>query len=98
VSSRRGQEVLQSAFPGAASGSSVVLVVYRNGEQLRPTDRQFVQNVLAARLESLQDPGPTTNPIDTNPAKSSQPAQERPIVARVRTAGERGMGPPPRQS
>ena len=85
--------MLQSAFPGAASGSSVVFVLYRNGEKLRPADRQFVQNVLAPRLESLQEPGPTTNPTDRNPAKSSQPAQERPIVARVRTAGERGMGP-----
>jgi uncharacterized membrane protein YdfJ with MMPL/SSD domain len=89
VSSRRGQEVLQSAFPAAASGSSVVLVVYRNGEQLRPADRQFVQNVLAARLEALQDPGPTTNPTDTNPPNRpsrprndrSWPACERPASA-----------------
>jgi putative drug exporter of the RND superfamily len=93
VSSRRGQEVLESAFPGAASGSSVLLVVYRNGEKLRPADRQFVQNVLAPRLESLQEPGPTTNPTDRDPTKSSKPAQERPIVSRVRTADERGMGP-----
>ncbi len=93
VSSRRGQEVLESAFPGAASGSSVVLVVYRNGEKLRSADRQFVQNVLAPRLESLQESGPTTNSADRNPAKSSKPAQERPIVSRVRTADERGMGP-----
>ncbi len=96
VPSRRGAELFQTAFPGAGSGSSVVLVVYRDAEKLRPADRQFVQSVLAPRLESLPASGKTDaggEPAEAKPGQVSNRADERPIVAGVRTASDQGMGP-----
>jgi RND superfamily putative drug exporter len=85
VPSRRGAELLQTAFPGAGSGSSVVLILYRDREKLLPTDRQFVQSVLAPRLESLA--------ASDKMGAGGKPGDDQPIVARVRTASEPGMGP-----
>jgi putative drug exporter of the RND superfamily len=93
VASRRGEELFQRTFPGSGTGSSVVLVLFRDKEKLRPADQQFVQDVLAPRLESLQQPVPTNTLANKQTTLTSSPVQERPIVARVRTSAERGMGP-----
>ena len=91
VPSRRGAEVFQTAFPGAGSGSSVVLVVYRDAEKLRPADRQFVQSVLAPRLESL----PASDKTDAG----GSPLRRSPVRFRIGlTNGRSSPGCAPRQS
>lgn len=91
VPSRRGAELFESAFPTAGSGSSEVLAVYRESGKLRPEDRQFVENALVPRLESLREP--TSNPAPTKNEANGNAPVSTPLVTRVRTASEQGMGP-----
>src|SRR5437868_3695369 len=52
--SRRGDELLNQAFPDQRRHSSVVLVVHREDDQkLRPEDKQFITEQLKPRLEHL---------------------------------------------
>src|SRR5262245_42672656 len=41
----RGQELLERGFPGEVSGSTVVLIVERPDEPLRPEDRAYVEAI-----------------------------------------------------
>jgi putative drug exporter of the RND superfamily len=91
VPSRRGAQLFDRAFPGAGSGSSAVLVVYREFEKLRPEDHQFVENELAPRLESLA--ATNSNPPAAKNAATGDADSSEALVALVRTAADKGMGP-----
>ena len=53
--SRRGEELLQRAFPDQYSASSIVLVVRRDedGAGLSEQDRQFIRQILTPALKGL---------------------------------------------
>jgi putative drug exporter of the RND superfamily len=68
--------LLQKAFPGESTGSTVVLILVRDDVPLQPQDKKFVHDVLAPALNSA----------------TASEAGERPIVSRVRTLADPGAG------
>src|SRR6267142_1976451 len=49
--SRRSEQLFREAFPDSYTGSAIVLVLARQGEELQDQDKMFVQQVLAPRLK-----------------------------------------------
>jgi putative drug exporter of the RND superfamily len=96
--SRLGTRVFDQAFPNDASASNVVLVVYRDQGQLSAADHEFVDAVLAPRLEALRLPASSDSAEASSAAKRRGPDEnsdadadaESPIT-QVSTASSSGM-------
>lgn len=52
---RRGEELLETAFPGDVADSNIVLVVHRAEEPLLPKDRHFVLETLTEGLREIAE-------------------------------------------
>jgi RND superfamily putative drug exporter len=74
--SRQGDALFREAFPDSYSGSSVVVVLTREAQQLTEQDRKFVEEELSSRLWDLTE----------------SHGGQQPVATRVRTLEDPGVG------
>jgi RND superfamily putative drug exporter len=74
--SQRADQLFRNAFPAEYAGSSIVLVLWREGEKLTAQDRYFITDELA------QDLGKLALLTDGHP----------PLITRIRTLADPGCG------
>jgi RND superfamily putative drug exporter len=72
--SRRSEQLFREAFPDQYACSNILVVVVRQGAELRDEDKQFIERVLAPQLKQA----------------TTQASAGEPIVARIRTLAEQG--------
>jgi RND superfamily putative drug exporter len=98
---RRGEELFKKAFPHDLLGSSVVIVVERQGEPLTEADLAFIDDTLKPQLQSLmpRDTG-TDSEVEQNTeeqdelkeAAREEHAETFPEIHRIRTPGSKEIG------
>src|SRR5947207_4326823 len=53
ASSRRGEELFKETFPEEYSGSSVVVIVFREGGKLGDADKKFIEQAVVPALKKM---------------------------------------------
>jgi uncharacterized membrane protein YdfJ with MMPL/SSD domain len=82
----RGKELFKKAFPNEPLGSSVVLVLSREKEQLLDQDKNFIEQDLQPGLNRIaEEEGGLAD-------ASSNAAQSKSVIARIQTLNDEGIG------
>jgi uncharacterized membrane protein YdfJ with MMPL/SSD domain len=88
--SNRGKELFKKAFPNEPLGSSAVLVLSRENEQLVEQDKTFIEHDLKPRLMRIaEEEGGLAGPASAGSPDATQPKS---IIARVQTLNDKGIG------
>jgi hypothetical protein len=103
VPSRRAAEVYARAFPEDQSASNIVIVLHRPDKETGHLERDlaFVEGALEPGLRKIAEAegsltgqaGPSDEPLFGDEPAAPAPAQQRSIIARIRTPNAPGSGP-----
>ena len=85
--SRKGEAVFKESFSRDLLGSSIVIVLRREGNSdgLLPRDREFIRTVLRPRLESFRD-------SELVPAEEAGTDKPVPLITEIRTLDDPAIG------
>lgn len=95
VPSRRGEALLQKAFPKELLGSNVVLVVHREDRELDKKDKDFIDDVLKPGLMRIaKAEGGFADPAQPAEEASASAVRDegQPIIVKIRTWKDEGGG------